>query len=150
VTPLLAGVKSLSYAFNCHARRVAQAQGCDDALLFSAADGEILEGPTTSFAGAEAGRLYTPPLSAGILDSITRRVFIEAAHVEERRCIRADLERAEGACIMGTGLEIVPVSAVKDVCEFAETAETIRFAAAAVSRSVQSRITGRDAGGSAT
>jgi branched-chain amino acid aminotransferase len=140
VTPLLAGVKSLSYALNCHARRVAQSDGYDDALLFSVDTGEILEGPFTSFAWAEDGRLYTPPLSAGILDSITRRVLIESTDVEERTCSRELLARAEGACIMGTGLEVVPVSEVRDVCDFTETAEVIHAAVTAVSKSVQERI----------
>jgi branched-chain amino acid aminotransferase len=140
VTPLLSGVKSLSYALNCHARRVAQAAGCDDALLFSADDGQILEAPFTSFAWVEDGRLYTPPLAAGILDSITRRVLFEATDVEERVCRRENLARAEGACIMGTGLEIVPVSEIRDVRTFAGVAEPIRAAAAAMSEAIQARL----------
>ncbi len=142
VSPLLSGVKSISYALNCHARRVAQAEGCDDALLFSALDGQILEGPFTSFAWAEAGRLYTPPLEAGILDSITRRVLFEATDVEERACTREDLESAEGACILGTGLEVVPVAEIRGVCSFTTVAETIRAAAEAVSQAIQARMRG--------
>lgn len=140
VTPLLVGVKSLSYALNCHARRLAQLDGYDDALLFAADTEEILEGPFTSFAWAQDGRLYTPPLSAGILDSITRRVLIESTDVEERTCSRDVLARAEGACIMGTGLEVVPVSEVRDVCAFSETAEVIRAAVTAVSELVKERM----------
>jgi branched-chain amino acid aminotransferase len=140
VTPLLSGVKSLSYALNCHARRLAQVDGYDDALLFSLATGEILEGPFNTFAWAEDGRLYTPPLSAGILDSITRRVLIQSTEVQERACSRDALARAEGACVVGTGIEVAPVSEVGGVCTFSDTADVIREATTAVSEAVQERL----------
>jgi branched-subunit amino acid aminotransferase/4-amino-4-deoxychorismate lyase len=142
VTPRLAGVKSLSYAFNSHARRIAELKGCDDALLFSADDGQILEGPFTAFAWAENGALFTPPLDLGVLDSITRRVLLDATDVHERRCTCAELERAQGACVMGTGLELVPVSEIRDVCSFPEVAPVIRAAKEAVREAIQARLRG--------
>jgi branched-subunit amino acid aminotransferase/4-amino-4-deoxychorismate lyase len=140
VTPALAGVKSLSYALNCHARRIAELKGCDDALLFSADDGQILEGPFTAFAWAENDELFTPPLDVGVLDSITRRVLLDATDVQERRCTRTELARAEGACVMGTGLELVPVCEIRDVCNFPQVAPVIRAAAQALSEEIQARL----------
>src|SRR5262245_15687708 len=49
VTPLLVGAKTLSYAANMQAKRLAADAGCDDALLVDADGGAILEGPTTAF-----------------------------------------------------------------------------------------------------
>lgn len=119
-TPLLVGVKSLSYAFNMHATRLAQAQGADEALLYSPDDNQVLEGPTSSFAWVAGGRLYTPPLSAGILDSITRRVLLEVTDAQERACTLEEVAEAEGACVMGTGIGVVPVSEIQDVVRFAD------------------------------
>ena len=78
-TRVLDQVKSLSYAANMLARRLAQEQGADDALLVTP-HGRVLEGPTTTFVCSLDGEtLVTPPLSEHILDSITRR------HLFERR-----------------------------------------------------------------
>jgi branched-subunit amino acid aminotransferase/4-amino-4-deoxychorismate lyase len=74
----LAGVKTISYAPNQAAGRLARASGFDDALLLSD-DGTMLEGPTFSFAWVVDDVLETPALDLGILDSITRRLMIAKA-----------------------------------------------------------------------
>ena len=54
---LLDGIKSLSYAANMLASRLAREQGCDEALLVTP-HGRVLECPTSSFfivAGGEVG-----------------------------------------------------------------------------------------------
>src|SRR5918996_2570328 len=73
-TRVLDGVKSLSYAANMLATRLAQEQGADEALLVTP-HGRVLEGPTTSFFYVLDGSLYTPPLGERILESITRRAL---------------------------------------------------------------------------
>ena len=74
---ILAGVKSLSYAANMQASRIAASRGADEAVYIRP-DGVILEAPTSSiFFTASDGDLRTPSLNAGILDSITRDVLIE-------------------------------------------------------------------------
>jgi len=118
VSPLMAGVKSLSYALNCHARRVAQSRGYDDALLVDLDSGQILEGPFTAFAWVEDGQIWTPPLSAGILDSITRRKLLEATDAQERRCTRDQLALATEACVLGTGQELVLVDQIEGFQKF--------------------------------
>src|SRR6185295_13632625 len=60
-TRVLDGVKSLSYAANMLASRVARERGADEALLVTP-HGRVLEGPTTSFFYVLDGALYTPPL----------------------------------------------------------------------------------------
>lgn len=60
------------------------------------------------------GELMTPPLSAGALYGITRRVVIdlalEAGHrVAEPNLTRYDLFNADECFVTGTGAEIVPI-----------------------------------------
>ncbi len=62
---ILNGVKSLSYAANMQATRLATAQGADEAVLVRP-DGIVLEAPTsTIFWVAPDGRLRTPALDVG-------------------------------------------------------------------------------------
>jgi branched-chain amino acid aminotransferase len=140
VSPLMAGVKSLSYAVNCHASRLAEESGYDDALLYSAVDGQILECPFASFAWVKGQRLSTPPLSAGILDSITRRVVLEVSHGEERTCTRADLAEADEALVMGTGTEVVPVAMIASVRSFPASSLFVTELARRVHERIQARL----------
>ena len=139
-SPLIAGVKSLSYAAHMIARRTAEAQGCDDALLISPATDRVLECPFTSFGWIEDDELFTPPLSEGILASITRGVAIEAAGVKEEPCPRERLETAAGAFIMGTGMELHPVREVRGLATYAVDSPVFAQAASAVSAHIQDQL----------
>lgn len=134
--PLLVGVKSLSYAANVHATRIARSEGADEALFYSPVDDQVLEGPTLSFAWVADGQLYTPPLSAGILDGITRRVLLHVTDAQEQPCFARDLADAEAACVMATGIGVVPVSEIRGrgsvVAQFPAESAVIREAAEAV------------------
>src|SRR4029450_15595 len=80
---ILDGVKSLSYAGNMLAGRLAVERGADEALLVTP-HGRVLEGPTNSFFCSFDGReLVTPPMEDHILDSITRRRLLGLAAVRE-------------------------------------------------------------------
>ncbi len=112
--PLLAGVKSLSYAGNMLSKRLALEEGYDDALWVSA-DGYILEAQTAAFFWVSAeGQLCTPPLTEPILDSITRRLVIDRLDVLERRCPPSELITCREAFLAGTTKEIQPVAAIDD------------------------------------
>ena len=80
---VLDGLKTLSYAGNMLAGRLAREQGFDEALLVTP-HGRVLEGPTWTFFWVADGRLYTPPLEDRILASITRRYCSRSATREER------------------------------------------------------------------
>ena len=85
---VLAGAKTLSYAGNMLAKRLAIERGFDEALLVTP-EGRILELQTASFFYVDRdGALCTPPLSDEILDSVTRRVLFRRLTVEERSCTR--------------------------------------------------------------
>jgi branched-chain amino acid aminotransferase len=113
-TRVLNGLKTLSYAANMLAVRLAQEEGFDEALLVTP-HGRVLEGPTWTFFWVAAGRLHTPPLSEGILDSITRRKLLEACAVQERTCTLDDLRAAEEAFIASTVREVMPIVAVGEI-----------------------------------
>jgi branched-chain amino acid aminotransferase len=112
--PLLIGAKTLSYAANMLAQRLAQERGFDEALLVTPT-GHILEVQTSAFFWvADDGAVCTPPLSEGILDSITRRLLMQHLRVEERVCDVDDALAAGEAFISGTGWEVRPVSQIED------------------------------------
>jgi len=109
---ILDGVKSLSYAANMQATRLAQAQGADEAVLVKP-DGTVLEPPTSAiFWVAPQGALRTPALDAGVLESITRDRLVKALHVEEGAWPVADLRAAGEAFLASTTREIQAVSAI--------------------------------------
>ena len=118
-TVILNGVKSLSYAANMQATRLAQAQGADEAVLVQP-DGTVLEPPTSSiFWVSPQDSLRTPALDAGVLESITRDRLVKALQVEEGAWPVADLRAASEAFLASTTREIQAVSAI-DGSELAE------------------------------
>ncbi len=109
---ILNGVKSLSYAANMQATRLAQAQGADEAILVQP-DGTVLEPPTAAvFWVSPQGALRTPALDVGVLESITRDRLVKALHVEEGAWPIADLRAAHEAFLASTTREIQTVSAI--------------------------------------
>lgn len=111
-TEVLNGVKSLSYAANMQATRVAQAQGADEAVLIRP-DGVVLEAPTsTIFWVSYDGVLLTPALDVGILESITRDRVVRELHVEEGAFQVEDLRSTHEAFLASTVREVQPVSAI--------------------------------------
>lgn len=116
---ILNGVKSLSYAANMKAIRLAESRGADDAVLVRP-DGFVLEAPTSSvFWVSDDGRLCTPSLEVGILASITRDRLIRELEVEESASQLEELRGAREAFLASTVREVQAVSAV-DEAELAE------------------------------
>jgi branched-subunit amino acid aminotransferase/4-amino-4-deoxychorismate lyase len=112
----LAGAKTISYAPNQAATRLARQAGFDDALLLSDS-GTILEGPTFSFAWVADGTLETAGLDLGILDSITRRLMIIDSpslglEVTEGSFDISRLQNATEALAVSTVKQAVSVTAI--------------------------------------
>lgn len=108
---VLDAVKSLSYAANMHASRLAREAGAGEALLVTP-EGFVLEGPTSAFFYAVDGRLHTPPLTDHVLDSITRRHVLAVSGATERRLRRDELGGLDEAFLASTTREVQPVAAI--------------------------------------
>ena len=109
---ILTGVKSISYAANMQATRLAQARGADEALLVRP-DGVVLEAPTSSiFWAGPDGNVRTPSLEAGILDSITRRAVLDGLEASEGEFALAELESASEAFLASTTREVQGVRTI--------------------------------------
>jgi branched-chain amino acid aminotransferase len=113
-TRVLNGLKTLSYAANMLAGRLAQERGADEALLVTP-HGRVLEAPTSTFFWVVGERLLTPPLEDGILASITRNRLMDELEVEETPCTLDDVRAAGEAFIASSVREVMPVSAVDDI-----------------------------------
>jgi branched-chain amino acid aminotransferase len=111
-TVILNGVKSLSYAANMQASRLAKARGADEAVLVRP-DGTVLEPPTSAIFWVSAdGTLRTPALDDGVLESITRGRLIKALDIAEGSWQVDDLRAAGEAFLASTTREIQAVAAI--------------------------------------
>jgi branched-chain amino acid aminotransferase len=112
---VLDGVKSLSYAGNMLAQRIAIEQGADEALLVTP-HGRVLEAPTSSiFVSLDGETLVTPPLSDRVLDSITRRHLLELLpHAREAVITRDELRGAREAFLASTTREVQAIARIDE------------------------------------
>ena len=106
-------IKSLNYLNNILAKIEAINAGCEEAVLLNAA-GFVSECTGDNLFIVKEGHLMTPPLCAGALYGITRRVVMEIAEesglkASEPNLTRYDLFNADECFLTGTGAEIVPV-----------------------------------------
>ncbi len=140
-TRVLDGIKSLSYASNMLASRLARERGFDEALLVTP-HGRVLEAPTSSlFYVGEDGALCTPPLNEHILASITRDLAVRLAGAVERPVHTEELLTASEAFIASTTREVQAVAAIEDRVLNAP-GERTRAAAVAVREHIESRLAG--------
>ena len=111
---VLDGLKTLSYAGNMLAGRLAKEQGYDEAL-FVTPHGRVLEGPTWSFFWVAGGELLTPPLEDRILASITRDRVIDETGAAEAVCTLNDLRGAQEAFIASTVRVVQPIAVIDEL-----------------------------------
>ena len=137
-TRILDGVKSLSYAANMLASRLARERGFDEALLVTP-HGRVLEAPTSSIFWVSGGAILTPPLDDHILASITRAVVMEIANASESACTLDDLLAADEAFVASTTREVQPVAGVDDH-SFDGACEVTARIAAGVSDRIRSEL----------
>lgn len=106
-----------SYVNSALATETAQRNGFDEALMLNS-HGNLAESTTSNVFIIKRGRLITPPLSAHILEGITRDTVIILAKrylnlsVEERDILPSELLSADECFLCGTGMEITPVSQI--------------------------------------
>ena len=135
-TRVLDGLKTLSYAGNMLAGRLARERGFDEALLVTP-HGRVLEGPTWTFFWVADGALLTPPLEDRILASITRAYLLEECEAHEAPCTLDDIAGAEEAFIASTVREVMPIAAVDEIALPAAPGPVTRDAAARLGRRIE-------------
>ncbi|MCB9555632.1 MAG: aminotransferase class IV [Deltaproteobacteria bacterium] len=115
---LARGAKSGNYLPNILALGAARQAGAHEALLVDE-QGRVAEGASSNIFVVIDGQLKTPPLSAGILEGITRRKVIDLASsqclaVAECPLELSELFRAEEVFLTSTLREILPVTELDD------------------------------------
>ncbi len=111
-------VKSSNLLTNLSALREAHRQKAYEAILLNP-EGEVAEGSMSNVFLVAKGVVRTPPISAGILEGITRELAIEVARekgyqVEEKGFKPDDLLRADEVFITASARQIVPIIQVNE------------------------------------
>jgi branched-chain amino acid aminotransferase len=106
-------VKSGNYLVSVMAVAEARQRGAYEAILTDAV-GRCVEGGSSNIFCVAGGRLRTPPISAGILEGITRRAVIALCRsngipVDEVPLWPVDLQRADEALLTSSVRGVVPI-----------------------------------------
>lgn len=101
------------YTNSVLAKREAKLGGYDEALMMDT-NGYISEGSGENFFIVKKGRLITPPLSASILEGVTRDTILALAREEgipvaEEMLTRDQVYLADEAFFTGTAAEVTPI-----------------------------------------
>ncbi len=111
-------IKTISYAIHAAALKQARERGCDDALLLNERN-YVAEVTSANVYWVKRRKIYTPPLSAGCLEGITRRIVLREAgeiglDVIERNCSLATLVKADEVFISSSLKLVIGVSLIKE------------------------------------
>jgi len=106
-------LKSLNYLNNILAKIEATDAGTLEAVMLNHL-GFVAECTGDNLFIVRDGRLFTPPISAGILDGVTRNEILAIARdlrieVREENLTRHDLYIADECFLTGTAAEVIPV-----------------------------------------
>ncbi len=106
-------VKSLNYLNNIFAKIEALDSGVMEAIMYNH-EGFVAEATGDNVFIVRNGVIYTPPVSAGALEGITRRVVIELARKEgieviEQNVTRFELYICDEFFLTGTAAEVIGV-----------------------------------------
>ena len=109
-------MKSLNYLNSILGKIEANNIGADEAICLNKT-GYVCEGVGENIFIVRDGKLYTPPLSSGALDGITRTLIIRLAkklgiEVTERNITPNELFTADEVFFTGTAAEVAPIREV--------------------------------------
>jgi branched-chain amino acid aminotransferase len=101
---------------------VREAKRCGyDSAIFLDSRGFVSEGTGACVMSVRDDKLITPPVTASILESVTRNLFLEfvpsdlGITTEVRDLTRAELYASDEAFLCGTGGEVTPITSVDDI-----------------------------------
>ena len=111
-------IKSLNLLANVLAKQEARDAGAVEAILVK--DGLVTEGCSSNVCLVRDGTIITPPLSDQLLAGVTRAVVLELARkagivVDEREVPQEELTLADELFLIGTTIEVLPVSTLNGV-----------------------------------
>jgi branched-chain amino acid aminotransferase len=106
-------IKSLNYLNNILAKLEALDRDMLEAIMYNH-QGYVAEGTGDNVFIVRDGEIYTPPISAGSLDGITRGLVIKLARqggceVTEQNLTRHDLYTADEIFLTGTAAEVIGI-----------------------------------------
>lgn len=113
-------IKSLNYLNHILARLEANHAIADEAILLNA-QGHVTEGTTDNIFIVKHNKIYTPPVTDGALQGITRDIIFELADelesdlgisCSEKTLSPYDLYTADEVFLTGTAVELIPVSMI--------------------------------------
>ncbi|HEY7281000.1 MAG TPA: aminotransferase class IV, partial [Actinomycetota bacterium] len=113
------GAKATGQYINSVLAKVEAAKaGYDEAIMLNQS-GYVTDGTGENVFVVKDGELFTPPLSAGCLDGVTRDSVMTLAtdlgyEVHEKNLVRTDLYFADEAFFTGTAAEVCPIREVDD------------------------------------
>lgn len=106
-----------NYGNSALAMREAARLGCDGAIFLDNR-GFVSEGTGACIMAVRNGKVITPPVTASILESITRETLLNVipedlgVTVEVKDIARAELYASDEAFLCGTGWEITPITSI--------------------------------------
>ena len=112
--------KTGNYLNNLLCLREARARGADEAVILNLA-GEVAEASVSNIAFVRGGAIVTPPLSAGILEGITRGLVVEGIaaaaglKISEETVRPGDFDSMQECFLLSTTKDIVPVGSIDGV-----------------------------------
>ncbi len=104
--------KRLDYSRSYAARRAAEKLGAEDAILINT-DGHIACGTTSNIFIKENGKLFTPPLSDGVLAGVTRKNILRKNPTTNQESISLDrLKKADIIYLTNSFFGMKPVKLI--------------------------------------
>jgi len=109
-------IKTLNYLNHIMARMEATQANADEAVLLNL-QGKVAEGTADNLFIVKNGRLFTPPVSDGALEGVTRALVMQLADAMDSPCIEKtlapfDLYTADECFLTGTAAELIPVHSI--------------------------------------
>lgn len=130
-------IKTISYGIHAAALKIAKQKRCDDALMLNET-GKVAEATSANIFWVRKGRVYTPPISSGCLEGVTREYTCR----EARRLGINVMEKNETLEQMLTADEVFLSSSLKlviGVSRVVSGPRTYRLTPGPVTRDIRNR-----------
>ncbi len=107
-------IKSGNYLNNVMGLQEAKAKGATDCLFLNQ-QGKLTEASTSNFCLVKDGQIFTPPLNAGLLAGITRRLLIQMCQEQdipfhEKQLTQEDAQGADEIFLTSTLRNVLPAT----------------------------------------